>query len=89
MKVLANAGCQIFVSTHNYLVAYELSLMSEYRDVQEDIPDIKFFGLYKNEAGRIVKEGKTMHDLDDDPILNAHYETGEKLTQKQLEQDHQ
>ncbi|MFT4759039.1 MAG: hypothetical protein ACI9LN_001002, partial [Saprospiraceae bacterium] len=51
MKVLANAGCQIFVSTHNYLVAYELSLMSEYRDVQEDIPDIKFFGLYKNEAG--------------------------------------
>lgn len=90
LKVLANAGCQIFVSTHNYLVAYELSLMSEYRDVQKDIPDIKFFGLYKSEAGTMVKAGKTMIDLDDDPILNAHakhYEKGEQLTEKQLEKD--
>lgn len=90
LRVLANAGCQIFVSTHNYLVAYELSLLSEYREVQENIPDIKFFGLYKSEEGTIVKEGKTMHDLDDDPILNAHskhYEKGEELTEKQLEKD--
>ncbi|MEZ4930547.1 MAG: AAA family ATPase [Saprospiraceae bacterium] len=72
LQTLANAGCQIFVATHDYLLPYELSLSKEYADVAEGkVPDMKFFALYKGENGTEVEEGETMPDLKHDAIMEG------------------
>lgn len=72
LKTLANWGCQIFVATHNYLLAYELSQIAEYHEIIEDSPPIKFFGFYKEAQKVTVSTGKTMMDLPKDPIMDAY-----------------
>lgn len=72
LQTLANAGCQIFVATHDYLLPYELSLSKEYANVAEGkVPDMKFFSLYKGENGTEVEEGETMPDLRNDAIMEG------------------
>jgi hypothetical protein len=72
LQTLANAGCQIFVATHDYLLPYELSNSVEYKDViEEEVPDMKFFSLYKGEDGTEVEEGATMSDLHHDAIMDG------------------
>ncbi|MCB0519661.1 MAG: AAA family ATPase [Lewinellaceae bacterium] len=88
LQTLANAGCQIFVATHDYLLPYELSLSKEYADVAEGkVPDMKFFALYKGEDGTKVEEGATMPDLSHDAIhegLRQHQSREDRLFQKSL-----
>ncbi|MEZ4958721.1 MAG: AAA family ATPase [Saprospiraceae bacterium] len=88
LMTLANAGCQIFVATHDYLLPYELSLSKEYADVADGkVPDMKFFALYKGEDGTKVEEGATMPDLSHDAIhegLRQHQSREDRLFQKSL-----
>lgn len=76
LQTLANAGCQIFVATHDYLLIHQLSLGAEYREVKEaggeKIPDMKFFSLYKGEDGTVVESGATLADIQHNPILDEY-----------------
>ncbi|MBK8562891.1 MAG: AAA family ATPase [Saprospiraceae bacterium] len=81
---LANAGCQIFVTTHDYLLPYELSLSKEYEDVVEGkVPPMKFFTLMKGDDGTVVESGETMYDLPYDSIMEGHLQFHEKREQLQ------
>jgi predicted ATPase len=77
LQTLAEAGMQIFITSHDYLLGYELSLLVEY---PSDNPlDIKFFSLYKPErqVGVIFEEGQTLADIEQNSILEefaAHYD---------------
>jgi predicted ATPase len=77
LQMLAEAGMQIFITTHDYLLSQELSLLAEYP--AEDRPEIKFFALYKPvpTAGVVVEPGQTLAEIEYNPILEefaAHYE---------------
>jgi AAA15 family ATPase/GTPase len=70
---LANKGVQIFVATHSYLLSSFLSLYNEYKDVQTaEIPNIKFFGLTKNEDGINVETSDSFTDLSSNSILEEY-----------------
>lgn len=93
LQTLANAGCQIFVASHDYLLVHELSLLSEYREEKEmngeTVPDIKFFALYKGEDGSTqVEEGQSMSEIQNDAIgeeYAAHHNREEALWRKPYE----
>ncbi len=87
LQTLAKAGCQIFVATHDYLLPYDLSLSKEYQDVEGQVPDMKFFSLFKGENGTEVEEGDTMPDLNHDSIhegLSEHNNREDILFRKSL-----
>lgn len=89
LQTLAKAGCQIFVATHDYLLPYDLSLSKEYQEVEGQVPDMKFFSLFKGENGTEVEEGATMPDLHHDPIhegLSQHNNREDVLFRKSLNQ---
>ncbi|HFA51917.1 MAG TPA: ATP-binding protein, partial [Bacteroidetes bacterium] len=70
LQTLANAGLQIFVASHDYLLVQELSLLAEYKKEIKNAPDIKFFALYKGEDGSTqVEEGRSMADIQNDAII--------------------
>ena len=76
MEKMANAGMQIFIATHDYLLSQQLSLRHEYKttlEPKEKIPDMKFFGLYEDEnqkeAGILVEEGQDLVEISNNPIL--------------------
>jgi predicted ATPase len=78
---LANAGAQIFIATHDYLLSQELSLEAEYRGNT----NIKFFSLYRERGkdGVLVESGDTLVDIQNNPILEGfitHYEREEQLS---------
>ena len=77
LQTLANAGCQIFVASHDYLLVHELSFLSEYRKEREmqgeKVPGVKFFALYKGEDGSSqVEEGESMSQIQNDAILDEY-----------------
>lgn len=76
LLTLANAGCQIFVATHDYLLPYHLSLSIEYAEVmkkmKKPVPPMKFFSLYKGEDGTKVEEGDDMPSIHHDAIMEGH-----------------
>jgi AAA15 family ATPase/GTPase len=77
LKKLTSAGMQIFVTTHDYLLAHELSLLTEYRTTSN--VDMKFFALHKpNETdGAILEVGRTLAEIEHNSILEefaAHYD---------------
>lgn len=72
---LADAGVQVFVATHDYLLSRELSLVAEY-GAQPD--QLRFFCLHKAtpDGPVAVEEGATLVDLEHNPIVAefaAHY----------------
>ncbi len=74
---LAQAQVQIFITTHDYLLAHRLSLISEYRK-QPAVP-IRFFTFYRAELGEAVQvaAGSTMSELPNNPIIEEfarHYD---------------
>jgi len=76
MEKMANAGMQIFIATHDYLLSQQLSLRHEYKttlEPKEKIPDMKFFGLYEDknqkEVGILVEEGQDLVGISNNPIL--------------------
>lgn len=77
LRMLAVAGMQIFVTTHDYLLSHELSLLAEYPS--EAGVDIRFFALHKpdRKAGVLVETGQTLAEIEHNPILEefaAHYD---------------
>lgn len=77
---LANAGAQIFIATHDYLLSQELSLQVEYKGAS----NIKFFSLYRQDGqdGALVESGDTLAEIRNNPILEefiAHSEREDQL----------
>lgn len=76
---LAMQGVQIFISSHDYLLTNELSLLVEYG--AENRPEIQFIGLSRPEPslsrGVQVQTGATLPEIQDNPIVQefyAHYQ---------------
>ena len=84
------AGMQIFIATHDYLLSYELSLLVEY---PSDNPiDIKFFSLHKpdRQSAVIFEEGPTLVDIEHNSILEefaAHYDREAAIFYKSTVED--
>ena len=66
-------GVQVFLATHDYALASELSLEVERRRVGSEPLDAKFFALGRsaNAAGVTVEEATQMQALATNPILDA------------------
>lgn len=69
LQALAKTGMQIFITTHDYLLGFELSLLAEY--LSDNPNNIKFFSLYKPsiKSGVIVESGPTLAHIDHNSIL--------------------
>ncbi len=72
---LANAGVQIFLTTHDHLLSQLVSLHAEYRHAfekkKEQIPEMKFFALYKDETGKTaVEKSETIAGIQNNSILD-------------------
>jgi ABC-type hemin transport system ATPase subunit len=79
---LGRRGVQLFLTTHDYLLAHKLSLLSEYKKHPE-VP-IRFFAFHREDGeGPVqVDPGATMADLPDNPILDEftkHYDFAREL----------
>ncbi len=76
LRELANAGIQVFIATHDYLLTGELSLAAEY-NTEPHVP-IRFFAMSREVDEPVeIQHGDTLADLQDNPILDefaAHYE---------------
>lgn len=73
IQILAKTGVQIFMATHDYLLTHQLSLSAEYRAVENSVPDMKFFSLYKGETnGTQVESGNTLSEIEYNPILDEY-----------------
>ncbi|MGA7740444.1 MAG: AAA family ATPase [Polyangia bacterium] len=63
---LAQQQVQIFLATHDTLVAQRLSLISEYGSK----PSVRFIGLFRDEGGEIhADSGAALSDLQHNPLL--------------------
>ncbi|MFK5970171.1 MAG: AAA family ATPase [Candidatus Marithrix sp.] len=72
IRQLGLAGIQVFVSTHDYLLAHELSLLAEYpTPPAPEKPNIRFFALYKDEpqAPTQIEMADTLTKIKHDDIL--------------------
>lgn len=84
LKTLAESGVQIFVSTHDYLLSQELSLMAEYKSSDTKL---RFFAFYqpKRKEGILVESASTLAEMGNNPILDefaAHYDRELSLFKK-------
>ncbi len=87
LQTLAKNGVQIFVATHDYLLAHLLSLDAEYR-VQTSAPPMKFFSFYKEENGTAVESADTLAQIENNVLLDeyaAYYELEQTLFKQTLE----
>ncbi len=80
LRAMSQAGMQIFVATHDYLLSQELSLAAEYNPEAA----IRFFALHRPEPGQgtEIEVGNTLVDIENDPILAefaAHYDREQQL----------
>ncbi len=81
LVALARHGVQVILTTHDYLLAHRLSLISEYSEVE---PKIRFFGLAcEVAAGPVqVTQGDTLAGLPNNPIVEEfarHYDFEREL----------
>ena len=81
LRALADAGVQVFVTTHDYLLSSELSLAAEYKTAPT-VP-IRFFGMSREGDEPVsVQSGDTLAALSNNPILEefaAHYDREQDL----------
>jgi hypothetical protein len=78
LQLMAKAGMQIFIATHDYLLSHELSLLAEYPTPDKAV-EMRFFALHKpsRAAGVEVEMGQTLAEIAHNPILEefaAHYD---------------
>jgi energy-coupling factor transporter ATP-binding protein EcfA2 len=81
---LARIGVQVFVATHDYLLADELSLAAEYGTPDGVAAKTRFFCLSRSEVREPVQVqfGDTLTDIEANPILqefSAHYDREQRL----------
>jgi len=86
---LASAGVQIFLATHDYLLAHQLSLRAERGSVD---PPVRFFSLRRAtpRAPVVVEAAETLAEITHNPILQAyarHAEEEEQLVSEQIRRD--
>jgi predicted ATPase len=69
LPILAEAGMQIFITTHDFLLGFELSLLAEYPS--DEPVALKFFSLYKQErqSGVLVEPRNTLSEIEHNSIL--------------------
>lgn len=82
--MLAAAGIQVFVATHDYLLTNELSLVAEYGTPEATAAKPQFFCLSQPGPREPVQVecGDTIADLHTNPILEefaAHYDREQRL----------
>ena len=84
---LANEGVQIFVATHDYLLAHLLSLDAEYSH-ETAAPPMKFFSFYKGEDGTEIEAADTIAGLQHNALLDeyaAYYDLEQALFRKSMQ----
>jgi energy-coupling factor transporter ATP-binding protein EcfA2 len=86
LRMLAALGLQIFVTTHDYLLSHELSLLAEYPAGGPQV-ETKFFALHRphSRAGVLVETGQTLAEIEHNPILQEfanHYDREATLFQQ-------
>ncbi len=84
---LANAGVQIFVSTHNHLFVQYISVLTEQKLLEnKEMPENKFFALFKSENNKTsVEAEKDLLDIINNLILDEHiklHDTEQELYDK-------
>ncbi len=87
---LAKAGVQIFIATHDYLLAHYLSTKAEYRDVT-DAPPMKFFSFYKEDRASQVESAETLAEIQNNTLLDEYaalYELEGNLFQQTMKNKH-
>lgn len=89
LHALAASGMQIFISTHDSLLAGEFGLIADYPDQfpWRNQPEIRFIGLHRGEGQITIDSdaGSRLADLEHNPILEAslrHYDKGSELFAK-------
>jgi len=70
LSKLAENGVQIFISTHDYLLTHQLSLYSEYRELNTKSPELKYFCINKTNDTINIEEGVTLSEINNNPILD-------------------
>ena len=82
LRKLADLGIQIFITTHDYLLSSELSMIAETAQ-DKNKENIRFFCLNRHrEKGIIVDTAPTIPLLENNPILDefaAHYDRENSL----------
>jgi energy-coupling factor transporter ATP-binding protein EcfA2 len=88
LGALAEAGVQILVATHDYLIADAVSRWSEYRTVVERTADVRFFQLRRDVDDEVrVDQADTFIDLPRNPLLDAfldHHDEEQRLIARRL-----
>ena len=88
LQTLAKNGVQIFVATHDYLLAHLLSLDASYRR-ETEAPAMKFFAFYKGEDGTEIESADTIAGIQNNAILDeysAYYDLEQELYYQSREQ---
>ena len=68
---LAKAGVQIFIATHDYLLAHYLSTKADYREVT-DAPPMKFFAFTKGDRGTDVEDADSLAGIQNNTLLDEY-----------------
>ncbi|ACY17937.1 AAA family ATPase [Haliangium ochraceum] len=89
---LAGAEVQVFVATHDYLLASELSLAAEYLKPEARAAQVRFFCLNRpaRDKSAEIEFGNTLADLRHNPIFEefaAHHERERELFYHSEESD--
>lgn len=87
LGVLAEGGIQIVVATHDYLIADAISRWSEYRDVIDRTPMVRFFQLQRKEEEVGVQTADAFSELPSNPLLDAfldHHDQEQRLVAQQV-----
>ena len=71
LMALAKAGVQIFIATHDYLLAHYLSTKADYREVT-DAPPMKFFAFYKENNASQVESGESLAEIQNNTLLDEY-----------------
>lgn len=87
---LASQGVQIFIATHDYLLAHRLSVAAEY-GVAPNVA-MRFFSFHHEKPTDpvVVDTGETLADIQENPILDAyagHHDYEQELFHRELEDE--
>lgn len=89
LRELSAAGIQIFLATHDYLLAHQLSLRAEHGDGG---PPVRFFSQHRASVKEpvTVESAATLAEITHNPILSAyarHAEEEERLLAEQIRRE--
>ena len=89
LMVLAKNGVQIFIATHDYLLAHYLSTKAEYQETTH-APDMTFFAFNKTANGTEVESATTLAGIENNVLLDEYaalYDLESELFRKSVPHD--